>query len=291
MSGTARLLKGLFIVLCALGTLLPGPAPAQERLEILTLQHRTVDQVLPALRPLVSPGGSISGFNGKIMVRTDPRNLEEIRAALAAIDAPVARLVVSVRREEAGASRLSGVEVSGSLGSDDVRISRSPSGSSSNRIEYRSDGSHVTLGGDSRSTVHSERVSQQVQTVDGGQAYIQAGVSVPVVLRQVLIQPGGARIVQGTAYRDLGSGFYARPQVVGEGVRIAISPFSARPLGGVGGAQVEELETTIEGRLGEWIALGGTRTANQAGQDGWLQQGRQAGGAESGLWLKVDRLP
>src|SRR5574337_112351 len=265
-------------------------AVAQERLEILTSQHVTVDQAVPALRPPLAPGGAISGYNGKIMVRTAPRNLEEIRSALAAIDVPAARLLVSVRREGEGASRRSGVELSGSAGGGDGRVTRQPSTVSTSRIEYRSGTSHVELGGDARSASSGERVSQQVQTVDGGQAYIQAGVSVPVALRQVLIQPGGVRVAQGTVFRDLGSGFYARPQVVGERVRIDIRPFASRPLGG-GAAQVEELETTIEGRLGEWISLGDSRTAGQSGQGGWLQQGSQAGSTQSSLWLKVDRLP
>jgi len=293
MSGYAvmgRLLRWVLLLL-ALGGLLPGVIAAQEHLEILTLQHSTVEQVLPALRPLVSPGGAISGFNGKIMVRTDARNLEEIRAALAAIDAPAARLLVSVRQEGEARGQRSAAEVSGSVGSDDVRISRPPSGVSSSRIEFGSGSSRIQVGGDSRSSTGSSRTSQQVQTVDGGQAYIQAGVSVPVALRQVLIQPGGARVVQGTVFRDLGSGFYARPQVIGERVRIAISPFSARPQANAPGVRVEELETTIEGRLGEWLPLGGSRSASQGSQGGWLQQGSQEASMESSLWLKVDRLP
>lgn len=227
MSAILPWLRGVLLACLVLGGL--GPAGAQDRLEILNLQHSTVEQVLPALQPLVSPGGSISSYNGKLMVRTDPRNLEEIRAALAAIDAPAARLLVSLRREGETASRRSGVELSGSLGSGDARVSRSPSGSSSSHIEYRSGGSRIELGGDSRSSAASSQASQQVQTVDGGQAYIQAGVSVPVALRQVLVQPGGARIVQGTVFRDLGSGFYARPQVLGERVRIDSAPSRPGP--------------------------------------------------------------
>jgi type II secretory pathway component GspD/PulD (secretin) len=279
-------------LLLALAILLaPAAAPAQERLEILTPRHVTVDQALPALQPLLAPGGAISGYNGKIMVRTDPRNLEEIRAALAAIDAPAARLVVSVRRDGETSARRSGAEVSGSVGGGDVRVTRTPSGTSTSRIEYRSGSSRIEVGGDSRSSMGSSQASQQVQTVDGGQAYIQAGVSVPVALTQVLIQPGGARVVQGTVFRDLGSGFYARPQVVGERVRIDISPHAAQPLGATGAARVEELSTTIEGPLGQWLPLGGSRVAGQAEQGGWLEQGRQAGSTESSLWLKVERLP
>jgi type II secretory pathway component GspD/PulD (secretin) len=279
------------VLLFALAVLAPESAVAQGNLEILTPQHITVDQALPALRPLLAPGGAISGYNGKIMVRTDPRNLEEIRAALAAIDAPAARLLVSVRREGEATARHSGAAVSGSVGGGDVRVTRTPSSTSTSRIEYRSGSSRIEVGGESRNSTTSSQGSQQVQTVDGGQAFIQAGVSVPVTLTQVLIQPGGARMVQGTVFRDLGSGFYARPQVVGERVRIDISPNAAQAVGASGAARVEELSTTIEGPLGTWIPLGGSRSASQAEQGGWLQGGSQAGTSESSLWLKVERLP
>jgi len=33
---------------------------AQQALEIIPLRHRTVDQVLPALQPLVEPGGALT---------------------------------------------------------------------------------------------------------------------------------------------------------------------------------------------------------------------------------------
>lgn len=292
MSGqaTSPWRRGLALVL-AWVALWPGLLPAQGNLEILTPQHITVDQALPALRPLLAPGGAISGYNGKIMVRTDPRNLEEIRAALAAIDAPAARLLVSVRRDGGASSRHAGAEVSGSVQAGDARITRSPSGTSTSRIEYRSGAGRIEVGGDSRSSFSSSQASQQVQTVDGGQAHIQAGVSVPVAFRHVSIGPDGARVSQGTVFRDLASGFYARPQVVGERVRIDISPFSSRPAGPGGAAQVEQLETTIEGRLGEWIPLGGSRAVEQAEQGGWLRQGSQSASGETALWLKVERLP
>lgn len=279
--------------MAALLAMLPGAALAEGQLEVLTLQHSTVEQVLPVLRPMVSPGGVISGYNGKLMIRTDPANLAQLRAILAEIDAPAVRLLVSVSRQAEARGAGSTGEVSGSIGSGDVRVTRSPSSTAmgTSRIEFGAGGSRVQVSGSSGSASRGSRVTQQIQTVNGGQAYIQAGVSVPVNLRQAYVQPGGGRVVQGTVFRDLGSGFYARPQLIGDRVRIAISPFAAQPAVTGTGVRVEELETTIEGRLGEWIALGGSHSAGQSTQDGRLQGGRQEGSQESGLWLKVDRLP
>src|SRR5256885_10971400 len=50
---------------------------AQQALEIIPLRHRTLDQVLPALQPLVEPGGALTGQSGQLIVRTSPANLAE----------------------------------------------------------------------------------------------------------------------------------------------------------------------------------------------------------------------
>ncbi len=71
---------------------------AQQRLEIISLQYRLPEQVLPTLQSLIEPGGSISGAAGKLFVRTSPANLAQIRRALEALDTPVRRLMISVRQ-------------------------------------------------------------------------------------------------------------------------------------------------------------------------------------------------
>src|SRR5205823_6244865 len=85
-----------------------------------------------------------------------PDNLAQIRAALAAIDAPLRRLVISVRferEEESAASAVRG----------EARISnRGASG------EVRMRESRGALG---------EQVDQRVQVLEGGQAYISSGES------------------------------------------------------------------------------------------------------------------
>src|SRR4030066_117723 len=74
--------------------------PAQGTLEVIPLRHRTVEQVLPVLRPLLEPGGAMSGQSYQLIVRTSPGNLAEIRAALQAIDHP-ARPGYTTRRRPA----------------------------------------------------------------------------------------------------------------------------------------------------------------------------------------------
>jgi type II secretory pathway component GspD/PulD (secretin) len=75
---------------------------AQQSLEVISLRYRTADQVLDTLRPLVEPGGTLTGQGNQLIVRVSPDNLAEIRRALDAIDRPQRRLQISVRLDSAG---------------------------------------------------------------------------------------------------------------------------------------------------------------------------------------------
>src|SRR2546427_6681436 len=88
---------------------------AQQALEIIPLRHRTVDQVLPALQPLVEPGGALTGQSGQLIVRTSPANLAEIKRALEAIDRPPRRLQVSVRFDHSLEAASQGIEAGGRI--------------------------------------------------------------------------------------------------------------------------------------------------------------------------------
>jgi type II secretory pathway component GspD/PulD (secretin) len=127
---------------------------AQGALEIIPLRHRTAEQVIPLLRPLLEPGAALSGQYNQLIVRTSPGNLAQIRAVLDAIDQPARRLTISVRFDAAQESARSGAQT-------DARISNR--GSSANvRIE------------DSRSS-RREQVDQRIQVLEGGQAHISTG--------------------------------------------------------------------------------------------------------------------
>jgi Bacterial type II/III secretion system short domain len=136
--------------------LLAPVALAQGTLEVIPLRHRTADQVLPVLRPLLEPGGAMSGQYNQLIVRTSPDNLAQIRAALDAIDQPIRRLEVSVRFDSAQASARASVDA-------DVRIS--------NR------GSSADLRIENSRSARDERVNQRLQVLEGGQAFISTGES------------------------------------------------------------------------------------------------------------------
>lgn len=70
MQHMARAFLALVMLICASG------AAAQMVLEVIPLRHRTVEEVIPVLQPMMVRDSSLSGTRGQLIVRTTPANLE-----------------------------------------------------------------------------------------------------------------------------------------------------------------------------------------------------------------------
>lgn len=260
-------LKFLFTVAMALWV---GLVAAQQ-LEVIELRSKSVDEVLPVLLPLVEPGGTLTGMNNQLFLKASQRNRAEIRRALAAIDTPARRLVIRVSQNRQAEDSSRGAEASGQVVLGSTRRSNV--------------GATVW---DTKS-VRGESAGQMVQTVDGGQAFIQVGRSLPIPMRQVVIGPGGAVITDNVVYQDVGRGFYAVPRVNGNRVTLDISQQSASQ-GGYGSIDSQRLTTTVSGRLGEWMELGGSGRQVSGNQGGALTLSTSDARDNRSIWLMVEEV-
>jgi len=239
-------------------------AGAQNSLQIIPLRHRTVDQVLPLLQPLVEPGGTISGQSNQLFVRTSPANLAELQRALESIDQPARRLQVSVRFDDGFAASRSDVQASGRIGSGGANV------------ELRADGSRTT--GD-------ERVDQRVLVQEGGRATILTGQSRPLRQRQIIQTPAGPVPQEITVVQELTTGFEIVPRVSGDRVFVDVLAQRAQ-------ADVQRgVATTAAGRLGEWFELGAVATDASRDARGIGSFSRSASGETRRVWIRVDALP
>lgn len=150
MNRTQLIQSALAVALAALAL----QAAGQNMLEIIPLRYRTVDQVLPALRPLLEPGGALTGQANQLIVRTSPANLADLKRALDVIDRPLRRLQISVRLDESLDAANQGVEAGG-------------------RVSNR--GSRIDIRGHDNRASGTERVDQRIQVLEGGRAFIMTG--------------------------------------------------------------------------------------------------------------------
>jgi len=274
--------------------MLAVPALAQQHVNIIELRHRTVEDVLPVLEPLVEPGGAISGMSGQLIIRTSPGNLEDLKKVLVAIDRTPRQLVIHVSQNRAVDSRHGELGVSGNVElGDDVRIV-APGGTMYGGAggEIRHGGSTVTVQGGNVRRSSKSRADQFVMVMDGGQAFIQVGRSLAVPFRRVTARPDGVTVTDSVVYRDIGQGFSAVPRLVGDTVTVEISPqFDSQESGGRGSVDTQQLTTTVSGRLGEWIELGGS--AQQMQGDENRMTGKASGEMRDtrSVWLLIEELP
>jgi type II secretory pathway component GspD/PulD (secretin) len=241
-------------------------------LEVIPLRYRTAQEVIPIIQPMLAREGSVSDFQGQLVVRTTPANLDEIKRVLASIDTVPRQLLITVRQDaEADRSR-STAEVSGSIRGDHGRVtvpgSRDPRGGN---VVLREGDDSVRLQVLEGTGSQSDRNTQSLRVMEGREAFVRVGQSVPVRGRQVQRSVVGGRVVEQVVetaqYRDAATGFYVLPRVTGDRVTLNISAqretLSKQAHGGV---NVQSMVTTVSGRLGEWMEIGGI------GQDASGQQ-------------------
>lgn len=261
-------MKRLFFALLVMTSLAWGQA-----LDVVTLRHRQAEALVPQILPFVEPGGAVSGMGDKLFIRASARNQAELRQLIAALDTPQRRLMISLRQDGSDSGAASGAGVSG-------------------RVEVGAGGTAISGRGHLyQSDSQSRRnVVQQVQTIDGGRAAIMVGQSYFLPMRQLVIGPNGAILAETLVQRDLGTGFNALPRLAGDRVTIEISPRddTAGPL--PGSVNTQRLVTTVSGRLGEWMELGGGSTAQAGSGSGLATHATRSASRQRRLLLRVEAL-
>lgn len=279
------------------GLVLPLLVAAQITVEVLPLKYRKSEQVIPVLQPLLGRDSSISGFQNQLVIRATPAELAQLKRVLADIDTAPKRLLITVRQDADQDRDRREAELSGSIGNQNARITVPGSGS-------REGGNAVFRDGDDRlrgRVVDSQRSSssstqQSIQVLEGYSAFIRVGESRPLRSRQVVrtVVNGQIveRVVEGTDYRDATTGFSVVPRIQGNIVTLDIDPQrEVFEEGRRGTVNVQRVVTTVSGRLGEWMDLGGINESRSDNQSTLLGRSSTSSSERRGVQVKVEELP
>lgn len=290
-------IRGLGLLLALSGFVLAPVADAQTTVEVLPLKYRKSEQVIPVLQPLLGRDSSISGFQNQLVIRATPAELAQLKRVLADIDTAPKRLLITVRQDADMDRDRREAELSGSIGNQNARITVPGSGA-------QGGGNVVLREGDDRlrgRVVDSQRSSssstqQSIQVLEGYSAFIRVGESRPLRSRQVVrtVVNGQIidRVVEGTDYRDATTGFSVVPRIQGNIVTLDIDPqretFDESRRGAV---NVQRVVTTVSGRLGEWMDLGGISESRSDAQSTLLGRSSTGSSERRGVQVKVEELP
>ncbi|MFP5504565.1 MAG: secretin N-terminal domain-containing protein [Gammaproteobacteria bacterium] len=267
----SRRFAALAFLLCVLAA---AQAIAGDRIEVINLKNRSAEELMPLVQPMLNRDEALSGTGYQLIVRAAPARLEEIRALVAQLDQSARQVRISVRRaayEEIERERVQARVAIGATGGE---------------VEARG---RVIL----RSTRDQgdERNHYQVTALEGTPAFIHTGEAFPVPTQQGYIVNGRPVITQGIEYQQLSSGFYALARTHGDQVTVDISPQrEVLDPHGSGRIQTTALVTTVRGRLGEWLELGGTREERRQEGGGLLRSTRSKDDTQQTLWMKVEAV-
>ncbi|VVO40055.1 secretin N-terminal domain-containing protein [Pseudomonas fluorescens] len=225
--------------------------------EIVPLNYRTSADLLPVAQNFLGKDGKVSAYGNQLIVNAEPEKITELRAFLEKLDTAPKRLLITVDTNENNTQDQQGYSVNG------ARII-------------------------SRSTASRDGGIQQIQASEGAPALIQVGQSVPLTSTQV--DPYG-RLQNQTQYRNVTQGFYVTASVTGDIVHLSISTnrdrmSQERP----DVVNVQSTDSTVSGRLGEWITLAGVNRQTQAEQKGLARSYGTQGRDDMTLRVKVETL-
>ncbi|MBI6910145.1 secretin N-terminal domain-containing protein [Pseudomonas palleroniana] len=234
--------------------LLAASAPAVADTEVVNLSNRTSADLLPVAQNFIGKDGSVSAYGNQLIVKADPGKIQDLRALLAQLDTPAKRLLITVDTNE---------------------NNQQNTGDSQTRI--------ISYG-----TASRDGGIQQIHASEGVPALIQVGQSVPLTTTQ---QDSYGRLQNQTQYRNVTQGVYVTASVTGETVHLSISTnrdrmSQERP----DVVNVQSTDTTVSGRLGEWIPLAGINRETQADKSSTTRSYSTQGRDDLTLRVKVDAL-
>lgn len=196
----------------------PNHPVNQQVTDVITLQHRSGSEVEPLVKEFLDPKDVLTSSGNKLLIRTSPARLKEIKRIVNALDTPPRQLMITVQHVEG---------------------------------EHYNNGKQKRYSTDARDSavpVHRLRVTE------GQAAMIEAGLALPQVKQH---SRNGYQTSTELEYRETSSGFRVIPRLHGDQVTLDLLPYSSSP-GRQGGGQINlhQGQTTVTGKLGEWILIG-----------------------------------
>ena len=257
-------------------------ADQNDPLQIIDLKNRPANEIIPVIRPMLKPNDAITGTGFQLFLRTDAKTLEEVTRLLQVMDKAPRNLVIKVRNNLDSESKSTDFNTSGNYEiGDDVKVvvgDRPP----------KDEGTKVRINSNRNST--DRDTEHMIRVIEGGQAFIAAGEIRPYEHRTIIRHRYGVSVYDSVDYQDVTSGFYVTPRLTGNSkISLQVQPhYRTINEERSGTIDVQESDTTIEAKLGEWIQIGGIDTDAKSKDVGILSTSRNSSNIRSEIYIKVD---
>jgi len=259
-----RFLRYLYAVCAlALSPLLATEAFSQA-LTVIELKHRTVDEVLPVLRPLVAKDAALSGIDYRLLIRAGDDDVMRIREALTVLDRAPKQMLVSVRYATQTQIERERIAAAGHVGTD---------------------GTQITLRAGRDSDVRDSNNISSVRVMEGQAAYIASGERVPMVTAAFVSPRSAGAVIE---ERPVQTGFQVVPRINGDKVFVDVGAQQEQLRGG--NVTTQRINTSIAGKAGEWLSLGGADETTNSRSSNIGSRRIETASDQRQIWIKVDPI-
>lgn len=246
---------------------------ASERIEVIQLHGRSANELIPIIQPLLEPGVGLSSQGYKLIIRGSEKDIAQAHEIVSQLDSPPKQLSISLRRGGGSTFNRNEASASGTINSGDSSVSVNGNGPATIRL-------HET-----QRSINDDSI-RRINVTEGRQAFIQTGQLVPVGERQI-DQYG--RQTKSVTYKNINSGFYVVPRISGEFVNLdLVQNNTSIDRHGRQTFNTQRTGTTLRGRLGEWISIGGVSQQSAQSGSGILHSTRRSSNVDLQLYMKVD---
>lgn len=269
---------------------LPFSTLQAQPITTIELHNRPADEIIPVVKPMLGADDSITGQGFKLFLRASPQTAAQVKEMVGSLDVAAQMLQISVFQ---GSDRdLRALNVSGNLQINSNKVSGSI-GTNRNTTGGGSDVSFSTRNASGGASTISTRGRlkdnpiHQLRVTEGTEGYIETGEQIPYFSGANWIAPGA--VVGGVDYKDVTTGFYVLPRVHGDKVTLQVSPFKQSQSTTRGGdINTQRANTTITGRLGEWLPVGGTTEQTQRTHSSTGSYSSTQSRNNESIWIKAD---
>ena len=287
-------MKSAVVAISLLISVLCLPLQAAPMLTEVIPTQRNAAELVQILKPLVPAPGSINHFQNQLIIKTSADHLAEIQALLKKLDKAPENLLIHVRFSDDSEVRRDLAEARARIRSGNLTLSTGSKQSGSGlNTGIRTGDVNAGLQLQRSLSTRSGNEQHSLRVLEGHQAFIRTGQSIPLTYEQSSVGSFGTQISRGTQFEEFGSGFYVLPRLNGNQVNLEISTQRRRLNGqsnAINSARVQEAATHITGQLGRWMEIAGVNSAAQrralVSNSSRLRSTREY----NNIYVKVERL-
>ena len=284
--------KKIIIIFLVLTTYITASVAESMKIEIIPMKNRMVEDVIPIIKPLVIKGGTVTGMNNQLIVKTTPSNIELIKSILEQIDSAPRKLLISVKRSNNNKLNTEEDVLSIKFDSKNIKIKAPDISKKGVAIQNKnSKGDVIRYRKSYEKSQEQEGNVFYVNTLEGNPAFINMGRLIPVKSQTNIVTSGAIIVQENIKHHNVSSGFYVTPKLQGDNVVLTISPHFAKINKKEKNiVNVQKISTIIHGKLGKWVPIGGVDHSLSSSDKRNFINKKQYSNEKSNIFVKVEEV-